>query len=179
MMLRIKFSNQCQRVKTPPVRSSIIVAAAPNRSKSGDSIHLHRRITVANLKVNTTGAFFTGSLDEIIEQATPDPAPMMTWEDRQQQELGLVGDCPRQRKADHRGACRFASDDQADAGHRENSGALGARPRFAEAAAERAIHDLHDFIEVFRAAAPETHFAVDCWGCHQAACFALASGARA
>jgi len=94
MMLRIKFSNQCQSVKTRPIRSSIIVPAPPNRSKSGASIHLYRRITVTDLEVDATDAFFAGALDEIIEQPPSDSSAMMIWQDRQQQKLGLVGDCP-------------------------------------------------------------------------------------
>ena len=94
MMLRIKFSNQCQSVKTRPIRSSIIVPAPPNRSKSGASIHLYRRITVTDLEVDATDAFFAGALDEIVEQAATDPAAMMIWQNRQQQELGFVRDCP-------------------------------------------------------------------------------------
>lgn len=67
---------------------------------------------------------------------------------------------------------------QGNAGHRQDPRALGARPGFAELGLERGGHDLHDCIEIDRAAGCKPHGFVRVHAAH-AASTVRASGARA
>ena len=109
----------------------------------------------------------------------PTPSPVPARKHAEQQELGFVGDATGQGKADRLAGSAIPCDDERNAVHRQDPGALRASPCFAKAVAESRVHDLHDGVEVGRIAGAQADIAVDRGGRHQAASFARASGARA
>ena len=89
-----------------------------------------------------------GTVQEILEKSPPDPLAMPVRKNGQKQELGFIGDGPRQGKAHCCLSIRVSSDDQANSMHRQDPRALGAGPRFSETIAECGLHDLHDVVEI-------------------------------
>jgi len=164
------------------IRAVIVIAAAANGSKAGSTIKLDRGVPIAHFEMQPVAASRQCAGDEIIQQCLADAAPLLRWIDGEKQELGFIGNRPDQGEAG-RLAALFGKG-QRNAVHRQNSGALGTGPGFAETWLERGGHDAHDLVEVIDPAAPEANLEFGLpLGCHQAAPASsldgLASGARA
>ena len=88
------------RVETVTVGRMIIIAAAADRRKTNSSIHVDRRIAIANFKMDARYSIVSCMFQKIVKQPAPDAAPASVGHDGEQQQLGLVGDCPEQGEAD-------------------------------------------------------------------------------
>ena len=93
-------SHECQRVKCAAVWGVVIVASSAGGRETGPAIHGHRAVSLANLEMRFGDSLRPGLFDEVVQQQATDPAPLVAGVDREQQELGLVGDAARKRKAD-------------------------------------------------------------------------------
>jgi len=161
------------------IRPTIIVATATSRNETGGPVKCDRRVSVAYLKVKALGACSAGCIDEVPQKALANSTSLPFRVDRDQQQFRFVGDDSGQRKGD--GAVNVLSDGQDHTGHRQDPGALRARPAFAEAGLESLPHDPHYFIEIVDPARPKPEVRGRRSGFrgHQAAALGLASGARA
>ena len=127
--------------------------------------------------MNARYSFVSRAVQEIVKQPAADTAAVVARKDREQQQLGFVGDGAEQREADRSPLSRLASDHQRHSAHRQDPGQLRASPGFAKALAECCLHDAHDGVEVVRRPAFDVHILLD--RRHHAASGTRASGARA
>ena len=89
-----KSMSQRNCVKPVTVGRMIIVAAAANRRKTRCSIHVDGWISLTNFQMNVCHCVLSSPFQKIVEQLPPDASAMATGNNREQQQLGFVGDGP-------------------------------------------------------------------------------------
>ena len=97
---RSELSGKGEGVETLAVERVIIIAASANRRESSLPIHLDCRIAVANFKMDPGHAASARLVHEMIEQPPADALAVPFGLDRDQQQLGFLGDRAEQGEAD-------------------------------------------------------------------------------
>ena len=157
----------------------IIVSASSDLSEARSPVHFYCLVAVPNFKVNPADGHSTRAVEEIVEKSAPNSLAMPLREDCEEQKLGFISNGASQREADCASGFEIAGDNQANAIHWQDAGALRARPSLSVSVSEGRAHDFHDIVEVARIATPKAERPIERRSCHQAASFALASGALA
>src|SRR3954447_26322335 len=101
-------TSERNRVESCAVFRMIIVAAPADGRKTGNLVHLHGRVAVADFEMHSRYSVVSRAFQEVVEQASSDSLTAVGRQDREQQKFGLVRNRSDQREADGRSRAGLA-----------------------------------------------------------------------
>src|SRR5512142_1968334 len=126
----IQVKSESERVELLASIPAIVIPTPSRLLETRGLIHPDCGVSFADFKMDVLCTILCRFLNELREEASADPAPPRLRLDGEEKKLGVVDDRPVERKAD-RFVFTGARDHQMDSVHRQDPGALGARPGFA------------------------------------------------